>query len=342
REAPGKGGHLRIAANSYVTTTIDTKNNDGKISLVFAHATGFHKELWNPIIKMLHERRHRWNGGDMWALDCSNHGDSAVLNQDVLPDKFIWSDYARDILQLIDDAKVQKPIIGIGHSVGGSSMLKAEIIRPGTFASILTIEPIVRPHILQEFKFQDTSVKRRRDRWPDRETAHTSFSTSEFFQSWDSEMLNLYVQYGLYELPSGEVTLKCSKIQELYTFVYDSAEKVSTFHQMSKIQCPTLFVVGDKPSFDSKDMALHRSSQCQHSELISIDAGHLVPMEKPAQIGESLKLLIFCQLSTITHYSVMPIAYIIEYFARKFLKNNGLLQKNQSENNNLCPVRAML
>ncbi|KAF0438668.1 alpha/beta-hydrolase [Gigaspora margarita] len=288
RKVPGEGGHLRIAANSYVTTGIDTKNNDGKISLVFVHATGFHKELWNPIIKLLHERRHRWNGGDMWTLDCSNHGDSAILNQDILPDKFVWSDCARDILQLIDEAKIQKPIIGIGHSFGGTSMLMAEIFCPGTFASILVIEPVIRPtDIIKEFALQVTIVTKRRDRWADREAAHANFSKSKFFQSWDPEMLNLYVKYGLYELPSGEVTLKCSKNQEFYTFFYDPSDQYSTFHQMSKIQCPILFVVGNRSNFDYQDLALHKISQCQRSELISVDAGHLVPMEKPAQVGKS-------------------------------------------------------
>ncbi|KAF0438661.1 alpha/beta-hydrolase [Gigaspora margarita] len=318
RQIPGEGGHLRIAANSYVTTGIDTKNNDGKISLIFAHATGFHKELWNPIIKLLHERRHRWNGGDMWSLDCSNHGDSAMLNQDILPEKFVWSDFARDILQLIDEAKIQKPIIGIGHSFGGTSMLMAEIFRPGTFASILVIEPILRPTVLDVFELTYTTVTKRRDKWQDREAAHANFSKSKFFQSWDPEMLNLYVQCGLYELPSGEVTLKRSKNQEFCTFFYDKSDQHSTFHQMSKIQCPTLFVVGDNSNFDYQDLALHKISQCQHSELISVDAGHLVPMEKPAQM-----------------------AYIIEYFARKSSKNN-VLQTNQPEDNNLRPVLAML
>ncbi|RIB10816.1 hypothetical protein C2G38_2105188 [Gigaspora rosea] len=149
----------------------------------------------------------------MWTLDCSNHGDSAMLNQDILPEKFVWSDFARDILQL------------------------------------------------------------KTNYW----SAHANFSKSKFFQSWDPEMLNLYVQYGLYELPSGKVTLKCSKDQEFVIYIfYDRSLQHSTFHQMSKIQCPTLFVVGDNSNFDYQDLAFHKMSQCQHSELISVDSGHLV------------------------------------------------------------------
>ncbi|CAG8495053.1 13228_t:CDS:2 [Cetraspora pellucida] len=319
RKVPGQGGHLRIAANSYVTTDIDTKNNYGKISLVFAHATGFHKELWNPIIKKLHKQRYRWNGGDIWTLDCSNHGDSALLNHDVLPNSFSWLDFSRDILQLIDEAKIQKPIIGIGHSFGGTSMLMAETIRPGTFASIIAIEPIIHPILSKEFKLNSTAVKKRRDRWPDRETAHAGFSMNPFFQSWDPEMLNLYVQYGLYELPSGEVALKCPKTQEYYTFFHESVIQFSSFYQLPKIQCPTLFVVGTKSTYDFKDLALLKASQCRYSEIISMDAGHLVPMEKPAQIVD-----------------------IIEYFARKLSRNKGLLYKKSPEDRNVHPVLAML
>ncbi|CAG8454286.1 17353_t:CDS:2 [Racocetra fulgida] len=153
RELLGKGGRLQIAANSYVTTDIDATNNNGKISLIFAHAAGFHKELWNPIIKILHERRYKWNGGDMWTLDCSNHGDSAMLNQDILPDSYI--------LQLIDEAKIQNPIIGIGHSLG-------EIIRPGTFMGIFTIEPLIMPNNALNLGAQEMEVKRRHDRWQNR------------------------------------------------------------------------------------------------------------------------------------------------------------------------------
>ncbi|CAG8582183.1 27604_t:CDS:10, partial [Racocetra persica] len=319
RKVPGQGGRLRIAANSYVTTDIDTKNNNDKISLVFAHATGFHKELWIPVIKKLHEQRHRWNGGDIWTLDCSNHGDSALLNKDVLPNSFQWPDFSRDILQLIDEAKIKKPIIGIGHSFGGASILMAETIRPGTFASILAIEPICNPMFIKGFRLDNTTVKKRRDRWPDRETAHAGFSTNPFFQCWDPETLNLYVQYGLYELPSGEVTLKCSKTQEFYTFFHEPASKVSTFHQLPKIQCPILFVVGSKSTYDSKDVALLRATQCQNGEIICVDTGHLVPMEKPVLTAD-----------------------IIEYFARKLSRNNSKLHKKLSEDINVHPVLAML
>ncbi|CAG8578862.1 9628_t:CDS:2, partial [Scutellospora calospora] len=218
-------------------------------------------------------------------LDFLNHGDSAVLNQDILPDVVLKFDFARDILQLIDKANIKKPIIGIGHSVGGHSMLLAEILRPGTFTSILAIEPIMKPNLVKEMNpLKELDIKRRRDRWPDREAAYASFITKKFFQSWDPEVLNLYIQYGLCELPSGEVILKCSKIQEFNSFYSDTSSSITLFHRISEIQCPILFVAGDKSNFESKELSLLNASQCKHNELIFVDAGHLVPMEKPIQV----------------------------------------------------------
>ncbi|CAG8809502.1 17529_t:CDS:2, partial [Gigaspora rosea] len=46
----------------------------------------------------------------MWTLDCSNHGDNAMLNQDILPDKYFV------------EAKIQLSIICIGHSFDGTSI----------------------------------------------------------------------------------------------------------------------------------------------------------------------------------------------------------------------------
>ncbi|KAH7049511.1 hypothetical protein BKA57DRAFT_460171 [Linnemannia elongata] len=51
----------------------------------------------------------------MYAFDCLNQGDSAVLNKDVLEETFDWYSYAEDILQFVDAFDLKKPI-GVGHT----------------------------------------------------------------------------------------------------------------------------------------------------------------------------------------------------------------------------------
>ena len=79
RKVKGKSGqNLKLALNLYEKVDNDdkiTRGNEKCLSLIFVHANGFHKELWEPIINSLIEK---FDGYKVfcWALDCSNHGDS--------------------------------------------------------------------------------------------------------------------------------------------------------------------------------------------------------------------------------------------------------------------------
>lgn len=56
-------------------------------TLILAHGTGFHKELWEPIIKRIFSENTKSGGlriRDAWAIDAPNHGDAATLNATLL------------------------------------------------------------------------------------------------------------------------------------------------------------------------------------------------------------------------------------------------------------------
>ncbi|CAG8530141.1 14319_t:CDS:2 [Ambispora leptoticha] len=55
--------------------------------IIFIHANGFHKEVWEPVLNKLAQEYH-FNSWDikMWVMGCYNSGDSAVLNEAYLPD----------------------------------------------------------------------------------------------------------------------------------------------------------------------------------------------------------------------------------------------------------------
>ena len=90
---------FRVSAKRYWTDSDSEQggnrnlDNDraqgGALTLIFAHANGFHKEHWEPTIHRLFEQqyapeRRPLRIQDMWALDAPNHGDAAVLNEEVL------------------------------------------------------------------------------------------------------------------------------------------------------------------------------------------------------------------------------------------------------------------
>lgn len=52
-------------------------------TLILAHGTGYHKELWEPITKRIFLENNKPGGlriRDAWAIDAPNHGDAAALN----------------------------------------------------------------------------------------------------------------------------------------------------------------------------------------------------------------------------------------------------------------------
>lgn len=58
-------------------------NEQNGFSLILAHGTGFHKELWEPIIEQIFLENAKPDGlriRDAWAIDAPNHGDAATLN----------------------------------------------------------------------------------------------------------------------------------------------------------------------------------------------------------------------------------------------------------------------
>jgi len=58
------------------------------LTLIFSHGTSFHKEQWEPLIDDLLKRIEK--GGqkvkirEIWTIDCPNHGEAAVVNEEAL------------------------------------------------------------------------------------------------------------------------------------------------------------------------------------------------------------------------------------------------------------------
>lgn len=89
---------FRIVAKRYWIGELDPDADDNDIfsktredvrTLVLMHGVAAHKEHWEPTIQWLFENERALTAApvrlrDMWSIDLPNHGDSAVLNEEVL------------------------------------------------------------------------------------------------------------------------------------------------------------------------------------------------------------------------------------------------------------------
>ncbi|KAG0357503.1 hypothetical protein BGZ54_000318 [Gamsiella multidivaricata] len=285
RVVPASTPNFRLACNIYQRIP-KVLNNTATPPMIFAHANGFHKEMWEPVISRLNPR---WTAGDMYAFDCRNQGDSAVLNKNVLEDHFDWYWYARDILQIIDTFGIKKPI-GVGHSI------LAELMRPGTFSAIVAVDPTMFPKQfymnapLDDHPMAQLTLKRR-DTWKDRAEARAKLEEKKFFKVWHPESLDLYLEHGMVDVVnedgSTNITLKCPKFQEAVTFACEGTGLYDAFERLNELHIPVHIIAGGTSDINPPELTAMKLEQCRYGSLDMVEgSGHLLNLEKPQETAD--------------------------------------------------------
>ncbi|KAH9911586.1 Alpha/Beta hydrolase protein [Fomitopsis serialis] len=127
---------LLVTAKRYSLPGYTCEDPDA-LTLILTHGTGYHKEQWEPTLEHLFESLAPSRAGeaspvkirDVWAIDCPNHGDSAVLNEHTLlwgyDNVLSWEEYARAVHIFlsglgrgVDVDFSKRKLVGIGHSMG--------------------------------------------------------------------------------------------------------------------------------------------------------------------------------------------------------------------------------
>ncbi|KAH9839149.1 uncharacterized protein C8Q71DRAFT_748149 [Rhodofomes roseus] len=211
-------------------------------TLVLAHALGYHKETWEPVISHLFSQALADESGPnitaIWTFDSPDHGESASLNRSI-PTSALRSGrvscraYGSVILALMRSELLQNPsdsrLVLVGHSAGATGVALLSTYPPSPkdvpVSSIIMIEPwMVHPDIAitAEVRALNESLSqsglRRRDAWSGRDEARAYFGTRGVWKDWDARVLDLYVRYGLSPAPpthtSGGVVLSFPRHNE--------------------------------------------------------------------------------------------------------------------------------
>ncbi|KAI0357837.1 hypothetical protein OH77DRAFT_1370376, partial [Trametes cingulata] len=160
---------LLITARRYWSSDCPQDDPDA-LTLVFAHATGFHKEHWEPALAHLFalaresregkgakEGKGRVRIRDAWAIDAPNHGEAAILNERELlwgyEPVFPWEEYARAVHLFlaglgcgVDVDSPKRRIVGVGHSMGASAIILSQTYQPPLpYVGTVLVEPMLLP-----------------------------------------------------------------------------------------------------------------------------------------------------------------------------------------------------
>lgn len=247
-----------------------------RLPLVLAHATGFCAGVWRPVRALLDDH-------DSTALDFRGHGRSSS-NRTVRS----WWEMALDVLAVAPHAGPEAPI-GVGHSMGGASLIMAELLEPGTFAGLVLIEPIVFPGPYRRDPHHPlvSLALRRRERFDSPVAVQDSYGAKPPFASWHPDALAGYVEGGFVE-DDGGVRLACPPRSEAEVFTAASAH--AAWERLDEVNVPTAVLYGEETDTYQPGHGEALAARMAQATARGIPGtGHFLPMERPDVVAHTVR-----------------------------------------------------
>jgi pimeloyl-ACP methyl ester carboxylesterase len=161
-------------------------------TILFSHACSFHGRCYDPIINEALQGYH------VIAIDLRGHGRS---QQHPPPYRVRW--FGEDILVFIETLNLPRDnLIGIGHSMGGHTLIyAAAIATKRVFRSLLLFDPGVHPRSfygagdkrLDSLEY----ILRRKNQWSSIEEMISRLEKRGPFARWPKDILRYYCTYAL-------------------------------------------------------------------------------------------------------------------------------------------------
>ncbi|OPY92656.1 MAG: Dihydrolipoyllysine-residue acetyltransferase component of acetoin cleaving system [Syntrophaceae bacterium PtaU1.Bin231] len=256
-------------------------DGDGPVVLLL-HATGFLPWLWHPIARALtpdyrvvapylcdHRQAEPEDGG----LD--------------------WLTLAGDMARFCDRLGIGNVFV-TGHSMGATVTTIAHVRFGLRTAGLVLIEPVLLPPELygirlrvEDHPFASRAIKRTNG-WSDEEDAMRYLQSRELFRNWDAEILHLYLRHGMKPSQDRGLRLACDPRSEAALFM--GSVRFDPWPLLPQVRCPVLILEGEKSDQKSYvDLKKAAAAIPRASHQIVAGAGHLVPMEKPRVVAETLR-----------------------------------------------------
>lgn len=244
-------------------------------ALLFAHATGFHGRCWDRIVR-------RFPGRRALALEFRGHGRSGIPAPPIP-----WSAFAEDILAVARHFDL-RDAVGIGHSMGGHSLVSATISRPASFSALVLVDPVIMPRAEYGAPGPDASfIARRRNRFASSEEMLERFRRRLPFSTWQLEALRDYCDYAL--RPDGDsFVLACPPAVEASIYGLCNAPENDLYDAMPGVLQPATILragsVATSAMFDlNKSPTAPDLAGCfPHGRDVFLpEHNHYIPMEAP-------------------------------------------------------------
>jgi lipase len=254
--------------------------------LLFAHATGFHGRCWDQIVRQFPGRR-------CIAPDLRGHGRSSKPAP-----PYDWRVFGEELAAVAAQLDL-KGAVGIGHSMGGHSIVVAASLRRETFASLLLVDPTIfeRDYYGLPQHYDMSFIKKRRNLWQSPDEMFERFRGRFPFSGWQPEILHDYCNFGLLLRDDGYV-LACPPEIEAAIYARSNAKESDLYGVIPSIAKPVTILRGGHPwnreqfELASSPTAPDLASKFPCARDVFLEGrSHYIPMEAPELVVEEIRRL---------------------------------------------------
>lgn len=224
-----------------------------KDTILFAHANGFPANCYQQLLTGLSENFH------VNSIDKLAHSDQFPVTEN-------WTDLVDELIHHVEKT-ASRPVIALGHSLGGALSLLAAYRKPALFKHVVMLDmPIISPLKARALKWikkaglVDTvtpakNTQHRRATWPSKSEARSYFRTRHLFKDFTEACLEDYLNYGL------------EKKDDAYHLIFDRHIEYAIYrtypHVLPKIRpkVPTALIYGKQSNVvTAHDKKKHEAS----------------------------------------------------------------------------------
>ncbi|GAA1286671.1 alpha/beta hydrolase [Saccharothrix xinjiangensis] len=239
---------------------------------LFCHAAGFTGLVWRSCATRLSTPLR------VATPDLRGHGGAPPLAEGAG-----WGAFADDALAAAG-ALGPGPLIGVGHSLGGTALLLAEARAPGTFDLLVCFEPILATRDDPAFA---EAAARRRAVFPSRAEARARYSARPPLSLLAPEVLDDYVDSGFADDPGGGVRLRCDPAVEARLF--RTATSCPWRGALPLVRCPVVLLRGAESVVVAREPLAAACAELPAGRLRDVPGlDHLGPLVRPGAFAEVL------------------------------------------------------
>lgn len=261
---------------------------DPSATLHLYHANGIPPETYRVLVDALDDdlRVVSLYARPMWNPPVSPNGFDS------------WRIMADDLLRGLDEHGLDR-VIGVGHSMGGTTTMLASIKQPQRFTGIILLDPVLMPRrflwlmrvlraiIGYNIPLADMARNRRRT-WESAEAAFTRYRGRAMFERWPDQALRDYIDSISRPVGDNSSALELIYPPEWEARIYETMP-VDVWQHVPKITVPTLVICGaESDTFRPLSAHLWRKLRPDINVISIPDATHFVPVEAVEAVASAM------------------------------------------------------